>query len=663
MNNTKILRERRDAFYEWYIKNIDRYGTYFKELDYFSLENYKIQNISDGLVRDMVVKNENTSFADLIYFLYLYSENSSKLIQDLQTAETNKLEKNIGVLVFSKNSLELELVLDSEYKTLNILFIFDINNEFLKRLRVDDLIFIIDQNENYLYKGSLTNIGSNQFSINILESKNIKNQYKPLEQDVYDIITGNYVLLKKLHYNLFHELPTPIFKTNELRADVEQLHPVLFRNYYPTRTENYNEQEFELFAYIKGLKYVKNDTTQSNLKNIKYFEEIGGVKQYADDLLEVLNEKYIDPILFLGIPSSKVSKKNIVEYVIEEITERQENYINAQFLLKKNKDTKTAHESTIDARDINSHIDSWGSSSDDIENYLDYPVVVIDDVITSGSSFNAVYKYLIGLGFKKENLHFYSYGKSLKNIYLREIEKSQTLSKINETNKKISGIIFDLDQTIIESNNIHEYKDLRRTSRQQYHSQLRSKINTREEYQIYPQMVKILKDMIEKHPEIPIIFVTNNTEFTAKVYLDGNLELVIVRPEINSEPVPDLYVGEQKIASYSINQNRYVNVNKFHNLISFNDAGTYKTSTEEVKKCKPFPDLIIQAIDAMELKEDNPRIIGIGNTESDIAAYNNANIESVLANWGNQYEIDNQFNADCVFDNIEDFEEFLKDNI
>lgn len=664
MRDTEVLSKRRDEFYEWYIKYIDRYGAYFEQLDYFSLDNYKINDINLKLLKKISDdKNGDKPVSHLIYFLYLCFKKSSDLKYDVQTDDTKRLEKKIWYFRIPVGSLNLSLEVDSGSEEVTILLNPEINNKRLNTTRINDIIFVIDEKEDMLYKGVVKEAETKEWTVSIQKYRDIKNQYRRQNQDIYNIVTDEYDLIRTFHYHLYYDFPTPIFKTKELHADVEQLHPVLFLNYYPLRTASYRDQELELYRYINGLKYVENDSSDSNLRNKEYFKEVGGLEKYVDDLLEVLNNKYVSPVLFIGIPSSKVEKKNMIEHIIEEITERQENYINAQFIMEKTEDTITAHENNNEARDIEKHIQSWKLSISDLESYLDYPVVVLDDVITSGSSFNAAYKYLRDLGFKKENLHFFAYGKSLKNIYLREIEKSRELPRATEATKPISGIIFDLDQTIINTNNIHEFIGMRYTDRKQFYRRLRTKINRGEDFQFYPSMANILKDLITNHPSIPVIFLTNNIQFTATVYLDGNLEAIIKKPKTVSEKIPDLYVGDQRVASYVVKEQRYINIEKIHNLISYNDAELYAIDSENVPKIKPSPDLVYKAIDAMYLKEENPRIIGVGNTEIDIAAYKNATIESILVNWGNQYEILNQFNADYVFDKIETFEQFLKENI
>ncbi|WP_086443995.1 HAD family hydrolase [Candidatus Enterococcus lemimoniae] len=81
------------------------------------------------------------------------------------------------------------------------------------------------------------------------------------------------------------------------------------------------------------------------------------------------------------------------------------------------------------------------------------------------------------------------------------------------------------------------------------------------------------------------------------------------------------------------------------------------------KLCKPSNYLIEVAIEKLKKltnNNDKLRIIGIGNSEYDIMAYNKSGIESVLVNWGNRSNCQNQFNADYVYAEVVELIKFLK---
>ena len=97
----------------------------------------------------------------------------------------------------------------------------------------------------------------------------------------------------------------------------------------------------------------------------------------------------------------------------------------------------------MEGRNINTHLKSWRCDirKENITNYVgNLPIVIIDDIATSGNSLIAADEYFEKLGFK--HIYNFVFGKSTP---------STSLIDEHATHKTYDGIIMDLDQTYYNS--------------------------------------------------------------------------------------------------------------------------------------------------------------------------------------------------------------------
>lgn len=176
--------------------------------------------------------------------------------------------------------------------------------------------------------------------------------------------------------------------------------------------------------------------------------------------------------------------------------EYEEKFQNGKSLFKKIEDEEAAHEvsGTVN-RNYKKHYNSWEKGQKIPDEDKNKIVLVIDDVVTTGSSFYAAHKHLTDLGFTK--IIYFAYGRTQNNSCLRGEVKPKT-----QINQPIDAIIFDVDQTLIDSIKSHEYK-----FEGQGNSILLQKINLGK-FQVYEGIKEMISYVINEM-QIPIIFVTN----------------------------------------------------------------------------------------------------------------------------------------------------------
>jgi len=233
-------------------------------------------------------------------------------------------------------------------------------------------------------------------------------------------------------------------------------------NFYPTILDDQKyalDEEFDLYKYTRGLKYVMEDKFVSDeSKNDKfknYLKNNGGIAGYAQDFENCLNDKYTGPIILTCIPSSKVGKVNVVERIIQLLVLKSNRFIDGRRIFTKTENEAAAHESKK-PRNVNNHLNSWNNDIKCPAEWEGYPVIVMDDVITSGSSFEAADIQLIHkIRFPKNNVINFGFNKTYPDIHIEkdlELDNSENI-KLDLSSKSFafSRIIFDLDHTLITS--------------------------------------------------------------------------------------------------------------------------------------------------------------------------------------------------------------------
>lgn len=418
-----------------------------------------------------------------------------------------------------------------------------------------------------------------------------------------------------------------ILNTNNLYINPELPHPVMYYVDYVTGDNlSYDDETYKKYRFIKGLKYVDNDkyiNSEDKEKFHQFLEEFGNIPGYSKCILHLLNSDYRGKILLASIPSSKIDKVSITNKVVDYVCNKDARFINANNLIQKVNNTETAHEKS-GTRNWQDQLQSLSVNTIPKE-YKNYPILVIDDVMTSGSSFIAIYKLLIqSLGIDKENIYFYSYGRTIKHDNYIMLNTTKNIPKQNQS---IDSIIFDLDQTIFDNSILFNYDMREQNSRGLVTEMLNDK-----KIKLFDE-IKELMSIVQTNKNLKIAFVSNRGK-TAQTMLD--------------------YFKDEL---YITNDNSDTNF-----LLSFKDC-IVEDEEQKLFRMKPDSYLIDEAIKKMGLNTETNRVIGIGNALNDISAYNNANIESVLVNWGNDQIIDNDLGANYVFDTVNEFKSFIANNL
>ncbi|MPM16975.1 hypothetical protein SDC9_63357 [bioreactor metagenome] len=466
-----------------------------------------------------------------------------------------------------------------------------------------------------------------------------------------------------------------ILNTKDLHVHEEMFAPIFYLKNYPLQHTKYSSEELKDYQYINGLKVAASEffndpnKAQRALSNYLF---AGRIEQYASDLKSVINSVTNDKIILSSIPSSKTGKKNIVTCIVESLTNNySEQFINGNSLFQKIRDENTAHESSESSnRDYRNHYNSWSHDLPTDPNDLNKTILVIDDVLTTGSTFYAAYKHLTNLGYSR--IVYLAFGRTISNTLLRPYP-TWNRQQIQRKDSGVDAIIFDLDQTIIDS---RCYKELDFESESYLRlPEIRKHYKENQLFKTYRKIDEIFLHCLEQK-QIPLMIVTNRSKSVAQLFVELNSKKLFgyhfktpINPCLEAQPfVIDLNNGKkQKIVDFQKNGAKtaegkdYVDVTEMPILLSYSDAEVSDGCGSSNNYHKPSDYLILKAKKIFEdiYERKDIRIIGVGNTEYDIMAYNKAGIESVLVNWGNLGKIKNTFNADYVFEDVESFTDFV----
>lgn len=278
------------------------------------------------------------------------------------------------------------------------------------------------------------------------------------------------------------------FNLNKVKVDQDNLVPVFYKKYYPTQFYNPNEEEnledkaeyaplMQMYQYIRGLKYkieddepLKVDGDKNDGKNRNYRKCLQAVLRSFinisdQDLANISNDdlvkeavfvysehfhKLLNPItgsiILAAIPAHNHQIKNIVSRIVDTLSSTNNQIINGNALISKVFDEVEAHSiQGMKGRDKKKHEATWKCKVDstDINEYVkNLPVIIIDDLTTSGNSLKAANEYFAKIGFT--NLYDFVFGKSTS---------SKSILDENAVTKKYDGLVMDLDQTFYDSAN------------------------------------------------------------------------------------------------------------------------------------------------------------------------------------------------------------------
>lgn len=412
-----------------------------------------------------------------------------------------------------------------------------------------------------------------------------------------------------------------ILNLDSVMCDSDHILPIFFKTFYPKAIEFYDESEREQYEYIQGLKYIQNEKfvtdKEMNEKRKGYFEE--NKNKYINEIEGLVKNKDNRPIVLCSIPSSKVGKDNIVSLLVKHLADTKPiKFKDGRNLMKRVADKETMHESnskrTFEKAEYGL---SCGYKEDFNQNYI----LVIDDVTTSGASFNAAYDFLVNKnGISPNKLLFFAFGKTMPNVLVKR------------KSKQYSNFIFDLGNTIyqeptdIDFIKICEIGDWRGCAK--YIQETIQNNNC-----LFKGISKLFSNL--RGAKARIYFVAKN-KFIATIFLENYInELFGTQLDecVDNKLYTNGHCSEQQIATLKTNGKFIDEFTCVYSAprVSFNSL---KRGKEDQYMEVPSP-AIVQKI----ISEENLNVnctIGVGNSIDDMIAFKTAGIDAALAQWGNR---------------------------
>lgn len=470
----------------------------------------------------------------------------------------------------------------------------------------------------------------------------------------------NYNKLLEIYKVQFEGLNNPVFYSN--------LSPTHLLNEDRMPKDKQDEHSYisSLYKFAHGLKVTK--------ENKYYYDDYTKNKnKYFQILIDFFG--YIlqsNPQLKFGvvsIPSSKKNVTNCITMIIKDILKKKIfpqlfDYTDA-LIRSRTKDSahesgNRDHEDNINSLKLNLPINCFQQVNG---------LIIIDDIITTGSSFNSVIELVEDSGFLSKNIICFAFARSMNRTSILSYKQ------IN----KISGVIFDFDQTLIDSanrnycfeGNIEKWRKL-------YIADIfKDKIFKENESQKIYSAYDGVKEFQEKH--IPFAIVSDSGRFRLNILLQTKeLQTAIYPYAWKMHYAPDDISKKYYEKYFKTNYNSKQKENKYHNYLVFRydsnspqnlfpyEKEEHKGEKEDIIFTKPNCHSICKAIKWMKINFNLicPRIIGVGNTLEDIIAYHNAGIEAVLALWGvpeilKDYAKSN-WKADYVFTTFREFTDWVE---
>lgn len=452
-------------------------------------------------------------------------------------------------------------------------------------------------------------------------------------------------------------------------------HPVFYRSLYPTSRANdeMDQKNWNRYWFGQGLKY--NHLHESSVSKrcecmLEYYET------YKEILIKLLiglpNNLKIGVI---AIPSSESGFINITTQIISEVIKELDlpHIVDKTSSLVRETDKEKAHES-IGHRSIDSNIDTLKIYGN---NLLDEDVIlVVDDIVTTGTSFTAVNLLLQKVRFDGIIINF-AYCRSMSVMGIKSMDAyypCQTNEIKWSGERKIEGIIFDFDQTLIDTSNRNSRFEskISKLNNSSFINQKKFVELSNCPYKPYRGIENIIK------LGIPFTILSNSSRFrvtvlTQMMQIQSILypEAVILRTNPNaSADIKKKYNHLWKDEKIHGSRDRlgrawcYIKEGP-KNYIETPSKGLYATNSKK-RYSKPHHMGVKEAIQYF-MSENNivsDSIIGVGNTLEDMIAYNNAGICSILALWGVpkclKEKAINDWQSDFCFSSVNDFEHFLR---
>ncbi|WEV61258.1 hypothetical protein OZX68_03245 [Streptococcaceae bacterium ESL0729] len=423
----------------------------------------------------------------------------------------------------------------------------------------------------------------------------------------------NYKILKPLQYeNILNNY-------NIFFEGVSQ--PIFYKKHYPSG-ENENNSHWDLSKFVWGLKFKDELTNLAEIeKNKGYFDKYK--EEYYDILREFINTVISDNSNYnfgiVAIPSSTKNFDNMVTRIIRNTVDNSQVVDLTSSLIR----TKTKLEASKGGdRTPQENIETLRFDNKSKWEHLNC-IIVVDDVVTTGNSFEAAATVLKRAGFKGEVINF-SFTRTLAASGIDNYDDWQKYSKEEFKNKyfknkeksfnRIKGVIFDLDQTLLNprlyTGTVDSAYDL--------------------------GAIKEFTDM-----NIPFAILTNANDNHVK-YVKNIKRLGENFPyKINNfetiHQAPREYFGNGEKDYYF----------------------EYKPSIKGIKK-------VLKELSEEAGLLETDRIVGLGNTPEDMITYRVAGLECCLALWGipksiREYARTN-WKADYYFDSLRDFNRWVEES-
>ena len=416
--------------------------------------------------------------------------------------------------------------------------------------------------------------------------------------------------------------------------------PIFYRTFYPMGSKNCPESNelWRMFNYSRGLKHDKDP-------EYRYYNEFHEL--YVGDLRNLFNTLMNDfPQRRRGvvvIPSSNSNVINRATILVKEVLKKNPRpFDDLTGLLQRVKDRDSSHQGG--SRSFSSNYDTLASLPKTICNFD--LIVVIDDIVTTGSSFRVANHVIRESWFGGEIVNF-AFSKTCpsEGVVLCQQREARKNSAPRLQNDKpvpaaapLEGIIFDLDQTLLDD----PIRDIA------YEGEV-----WRSNPKRLPSIPYKLHEGIEEimHLHMPFAIVSNRPDCALKNIIGD--DTIYGSIYIESEHGRD---GSPQAITYP------------ENVFSFPEKVEDDESDYRTKFYKPSPRGVNNAVEYLQTSSfagrNDARIVGIGNTLEDIVAYEAAGIESVLALWGipdsiKDYAMIN-WDADYTFNDVDSFASWLK---
>lgn len=268
------------------------------------------------------------------------------------------------------------------------------------------------------------------------------------------------------------------FDLTRVKVNQDNLVPLFFKDYYPSHYLSFRRrmqqdrdktpQHVALyqnidkqFMELSGLKYKfeedqveesgqrENNNHKQDLLGFLHLDaatlpaslERATVREYSKQLLALLNDHDRQPLIMAAIPSHKRATRNIVSRVVDHLANVTLFVKNGNEFIVKTQDEQAAHTLKGTAgRNSQKHEETMDTTRQPTDYEKNLPLIIIDDMSTTGSSMVAATDHFRKLGFK--HIYNFIFGRSIPYLSIQDFHPEL---------KTFDGVVFDLDQTIYDS--------------------------------------------------------------------------------------------------------------------------------------------------------------------------------------------------------------------